>query len=151
MYLRKMYLFILFIGLISLSCEKLAQNPGDDTTDLDIDDGISYWGGIYNDVGHAVVQTADGGYAVVGSQYTIDTLQQDLKLVKFSPSLQLESSKVLNLSYNNIAQDLQQTKDGGYILVGSTFNGSDYDVWVVKYDSKLDVLKFSCKLTFSMF
>ena len=40
-------------------------------------------------------------------------------------------------SYTNIANDIQQTDDGGYISVGTTFNGTDNDVWVIKFNSDL--------------
>ena len=68
MYFRKIYLFILMIAIFITSCQKLATDPGGEDTNVESDNGLNYWGGIYNDEGHAVVQTADGGYAVVGSK-----------------------------------------------------------------------------------
>ena len=123
-------------------CQKLVNDPGGNDTNIEVDNGLSYWGGAYDDFGHAVVQTADGGYAVVGSQYSIDT-QQDLMIVKFSSTLVFESDTSYggenNSAYNNVAKDLQQTNDGGYILVGTTYNADslDTDVWIVKYQPQL--------------
>ena len=122
-------------------CQKLVNDPGGSDPNIEVDNGLSYWGGAYDDFGHAVVQTADAGYAVVGTQYSTDT-QQDLMLVKFSSTLVFESDTSFggaNSAYNNVANDLQQTADGGYILVGSTFNGTDDDVWVVKYTPTLSL------------
>ena len=119
----------------------MVNDPGGSDTNIEVDNGLNYWGGVYDDFGHAVVQTADGGYAVVGSQFSIDT-QQDLMLVKFNSLLVFESDTSFggdNSTYNNFANDLRQTSDGGYILVGSTFNGTDDDVWVVKYNPTLSL------------
>ena len=140
MYSRNIYIYILIVGLFTIGCEKLSNDPGSSGEDLKSDKGLNYWGGSYNDFGHAVVQTADGGYGVVGSQYSSDD-QEDLILVKFSSSLKFESNTIygggIDSTYSNIANDLQQTSDGGYITVGSTFNGTDYDVWVIKFASDL--------------
>ena len=68
-------------------CQKLVNDPGGNDTNIEVDNGLSYWGGAYDDFGHAVVQTSDGGYAVVGSQFTSLDTQEDLMLVKFNSSL----------------------------------------------------------------
>ncbi len=142
MHFRQIYFFIIILGLIITGCEKLTTDPGDNDTDIQTTDELIYWGGSYDDFGHVVIQTADGGYAVVGSQYSSLT-QNDLVLVKFNSSLVFESDtsyggdNAPQAAYNNVANDLQQTLDGGYILVGSTFNGTDDDVWVVKYTPQL--------------
>ena len=141
MYFRQIYIFIITVSIFITGCQKLVNDPGGEDTNIEVDNGLSYWGGAYDDFGHGVVQTADGGYAVVGTQYSTDT-QQDLMLVKFSSTLVFESDTSFggaNSAYNNVANDLQQTADGGYILVGSTFNGTDDDVWVVKYTPTLSL------------
>ena len=85
MHFRQIYLFLIITGLFISGCQKLTTDPGDNDTDIQTDNGLNYWGGSYDDFGHVVVQTADGGYAVVGSQYSSDT-QNDLVLVKFNSS-----------------------------------------------------------------
>ena len=141
MYFRQVYIYIIIASFFTTSCQKLVNDPGGVDPIIEVDKGLSYWGGIYNDQGHAVVQTADGGYAVVGSQYS-STSQSDLILVKFSSSLEFEVKTNFggtgdDSSYTNIANDIQQTDDGGYISVGTTFNGTDNDVWVIKFNSDL--------------
>ena len=139
MYFRQIYIFILAVSIFTMGCEKLTTDPGGEDTSIEVDNGLSYWGGAYDDLGHAVVQTADGGYAVVGSQYSADT-QQDLMLVKFNSSLVFESDTSFggdNSTFNNFANDLQQTADGGYVLVGSTFNGTDDDVELSDYTLRI--------------
>ena len=108
-------------------------------TEIEIEEnnGLNYWGGAYNDFGHGVIQTADGGYAVFGNQYSADT-QQDPILVKFNSSLVFESSTVIG-NNNQYINDIKQVNDGGYIAVGSSYNGIDFDVWVVKFNSDLSI------------
>ena len=152
---KHIYIYILIIGLITIGCQKLVNDPGTSTDpEIQSDEGLNYWGGSYNDYGHAVVQTTDGGYAVVGSTY--GTSEGDnLYLVKFDGSLNVEGTPLSyggnsaagsnaivttgNIAYTNYAKDIQQTPDGGYIAVGSTFNGTDYDVWVLKLGSDFTV------------
>ena len=141
MYFRQIYIFILAVSIFTTGCQKLVTDPGGSEPVIAEDNGIKYWGGGYNDFGHGVYETADGGYAVVGSQYSTST-QEDLLLVKFDSGLEFESNATysgqgLDSLYNNSANDIQQTADGGYVLVGNTFNGSDYDVLIVKFSPQL--------------
>ena len=144
MYSRHLYIFTIIIGFLTISCQKLVNDPGSESVTVEEENGIIYWGGAYDDFGHAVVQTSDGGYAVVGSQFSTET-QQDLMIVKFNSSMVYDSANSVtnfggdNSTFNNFASDFQQTADGGYVLVGSTYNGTDYDVWVVKYNSVLEL------------
>ena len=140
MHFRQIYLLIILTLIFITGCQKLTTDPGSDTS-IQTQDGITYWGESYDEFGYGVYETADGGYAVVGSQYSTDT-QEDLVLVKFDSSLKQEkktsySGAGLDSLYNNNANDIQQTADGGYITVGSTFNGSDYDVLIVKFSPDL--------------
>jgi len=146
MYFRQIYIFILAVSLLSTGCQSLATDPGNSTIgEVKSDEGLNYWGGAYNDEGHAVVQTYDGGYAVAGTQYSSET-QYDVSLVTFNSSLVEQNTKVLDFadatsnSFTNYATDIQQTPDGGYISVGSTFNGTDYDALVIKFNTSLDTV-----------
>ena len=146
MYFRQIYIFILAVSIFTTGCEKLTTDPGDSTVEeVQSDEGLNYWGGSYNDEGHAVAQTDDGGYAIAGSQYSTDT-QFDLSLVTFNSSLVEQKKKVLDFvdssgdSFSNYANDILQNDDGGYIIVGSTFNGTDMDVLVIKFNTNLDTL-----------
>jgi len=146
MYFRQIYIFILAAGLLSSGCQSLVTDPENPTIgEVKSDEGLNYWGGAYNDFGYAVVQTYDGGYAVAGTQYSSET-QYDLSLVTFNSSLVEQNTKVMdfavatNNSFPNYATDIQQTPDGGYVSVGSTFNGTDYDALVVKFDTSLDTV-----------
>jgi len=145
MYFRQIYIFILAVSIFSTGCEKLITDPGDSTREVQSDEGLNYWGGIYKDEGHAVAKTDDGGYAIAGKQYSSDT-QFDISMVIFNSSLVEKKRKVLDFvdsssdSLSNYANDIRQDDDGGYIIVGSTYNGTDWDVLVIKFDSDLNTL-----------
>ena len=91
MYSRHLYIFTIIIGFLTISCQKLVNDPGSESVIVEVENGISSWGGDYDDFGHAVVQTSDGGYAVVGSQFSTGT-QQDLMIVKFNSSIVFDSA-----------------------------------------------------------
>ena len=146
MYFRQIYIFIITVSIFITGCQKLVNDPGNPTIgEVQSDEGLNYRGGAYNDEGHAVVQTYDGGYAVAGTQYSSGT-QYDLSLVTFNSSLVEQGSKVMdfaiaaNDSFPNYASDILQTPDGGYVSVGSTFNGTDYDALVIKFNTSLDTV-----------
>ena len=90
MHSKQIYLFILVIGLFITSCEKIASDPGKSDEVVKSAEGLNYWGGSGEDEGLAVIQTADGGYAVAGSQYS-STTQYNLTLVKFTSSMAFDS------------------------------------------------------------
>ena len=50
MYSRQIYVYILIIGLITIGCQKLVNDPGTSTDpEIQSDEGLNYWGGSYND------------------------------------------------------------------------------------------------------
>jgi hypothetical protein len=88
--------------------------------------------------GFSVQQTTDGGYIIVGqTSYNYDTGAGDVRLIKTDDN----GNKVWDKTFGGTKQDLgysvQQTTDGGYIIVGIT--AYDYyawtgDVWLIKTD-----------------
>lgn len=144
MYSKKIYVTILSAILFIAGCQKLVTDPGGSAGLTQSTDGVVHWGNQYDDKGLAVVQTADGGYGVIGTRYENTANQEELALVKFDSYLDYTDSMIYggatSPTYNNKAKDFQQTMDGGYILVGSTMNASlNYDMWIVKYGPDLTV------------
>ncbi len=100
------------------------------------------YGGAYDERAYSVIETNDGGYAIIGSTYSFTTGYQDMWVVKTDSAGEIQWSR----SYGGINQDvgasLIQTGDGGYILGGWTdsFGAGGYDFWLVKTDSTGNVL-----------
>ncbi len=94
------------------------------------------FGGSGLDYANAVQQTSDGGYILAGARTPFGTDQQDAWLIKTDADGNMVWDKTFGGSGPEHAQAVQQTRDGGYILVGFTNSsgaGSD-DAWLIKTD-----------------
>ena len=103
-------------------------------------------GGSNTDIAESIRQTNDGGYIVAGSSYSNNGDVsgnhggRDMWVVKLDTNGNLEWQKSLGGSGEDAARSIEQTADGGYIVVGrTTSNNGDvtvhygsYDVWLVK-------------------
>lgn len=94
------------------------------------------YGGPKVDVGRSVQQTSDGGYIMLGYAFSITT-SKDMYLVKTDATGTEQWSKVFNESGIQDGYSVQQTTDGGYILLGYTGSSGmgSYDMYLVKTDS----------------
>ncbi len=108
-------------------------------------------GGGHADEGFSVDRTSDGGYVVAGYTYSNDGDVSgnhglsDMWVVKLKRNGDIEWERSIGGSGRDEAFSIQQTSDGGYVVVGYTRSddfdayGSGYhgsaDVWVVKLDS----------------
>ena len=103
--------------------------------------GNMEWNRTYGEVtgyyhGSALVQTTDGGYALVGNSISSDLEYEDLLLIKTDSHGNMEWSKSYGGSKKESDPKLVQTLDGGFALVSRTYSyGEGYaDVWLVKTD-----------------
>jgi len=90
------------------------------------------------DVARAIIQTKDGGYAVVGSIWTKYVRKRDFWLIKLGENGNKEWEKTFDKDEHDIAYSIIQTKDGGYAIAGGTgkrFWG-EVNCWVMKLDAK---------------
>jgi hypothetical protein len=93
-----------------------------------------YFGGIGS--GNAVQETSDKGFIIAGNQGPdFDPATQDLYLAKADSQGNEEWSKTFGGSGGQTANDVKQTADGGYLVVGYTDSGSSRDVYVIKTGS----------------
>ncbi|WP_374445444.1 T9SS type A sorting domain-containing protein [Epilithonimonas sp.] len=111
-------------------------------------------GGTKLDSAHDIKVTSDGGYIMAGSSYSNDGIvtgnhgSSDFWVVKLNNTGGVQWQKLLGGSSGDYAESIQQTTDGGYIVVGeslsndgdvsghhqaSNINNPDY--WIVKLSS----------------
>lgn len=92
------------------------------------------FGGSGYEEGSSVMQTSDDGYILLGFRDLFGASGVDFWLIKTDKN----GNKVWERTFGGLDYDygysVQQTKDGGYILTGSTglFGVGMYDVWLVK-------------------
>ncbi|HHT9141305.1 MAG TPA: hypothetical protein ACFYEA_06015, partial [Candidatus Tripitaka californicus] len=81
-------------------------------------------------------KTTDGGY-VVASVTSSAEGENDVWVLKLRPDGAVEWQKTYGGNKSDIANCIQQTRDGGYIVAGMTesFGAGVYDFWVLKLRS----------------
>lgn len=106
-------------------------------------DGTIEWqkgyGGANGDGAESIHQTGDGGYIVVGKTQSFGTEGRggeiwDFWVLKLRPDGMVEWQKTYGGKDWDWARYIQETRNGGYIVAGSTasFGGGDFDLWVLK-------------------
>ena len=85
----------------------------------------------------SVLQTSDGGYLIAGSTSTYKDNFPDIWLIKVSPQGQEQWNLTLGGTGYEEMVFVQQTADGGYIIIGNTdsYGVGSFDIWFVKIDS----------------
>jgi hypothetical protein len=107
----------------------------------------TYSDGLGDDA-YSIIQTSDGGYALAGSRggtgSLVDDRHQDFMLVKTDSLGNLQWLRTYGGIDYEIANSVLQTKDGGFIMAGTSLvddtskleNSEDYNTnWVVKTDA----------------
>ena len=100
------------------------------------------FGGEYSDRGNSIQQTTDGGYIVAGWTKSFGSAWwKDVYILKLNSKGEVEWQKTFGGEYDDLANSIQQTTDGGYIVAGWTESfGSGYeDVYILKLNSKGEV------------
>ncbi len=146
--------FLLSIVVLSCSNDK-DQDMMVPITFLGEVDWVKNYGGSGEDTAQSVIQTADGGYAVLGFSSSIDgdivgktTSVNDYWLLKLDAEGNLMWNKTYGGSKDDRGQSVVQTKDGGYAIVGYAMSddgdGSNnegfHDNWILRLDANGNIL-----------
>ena len=119
--------------LIKLAADgSYASNFGD--TDLDGSAGTfeaAVIGGPLNESAKFVQETSDNNYIIVGDSYSYGSGQSDIYIVEVNSSGVIIWDSFVGSTRNDFANCVQQTTDGGYIIVGNSYSMSS-DVFVAK-------------------
>ncbi len=138
-------LFLLSIVFFSCSDDETVRQVPVDSIEW-----VKTLGGSKNDQANSVINTQDGGYAILGFTQSNDgditdkpNESFDYWVMKFSSSDELEWSKTYGGSLDDRGNKIIQTQDGGFIVVGesksndqdATLNAGAQDFWIVKLNS----------------
>ncbi len=94
------------------------------------------FGGMFNEMGNSVQVLPDSCIVVLGSTYSYGAGLSDIYLVKTDQYGDVLWTKQYGGDSTDFGFDIQQTSDGGFIMVGlTTINKISKDVYLVKVDS----------------
>jgi hypothetical protein len=101
--------------------------------------GIMEWNRVYggkSETAHSLVETADGGYAIVGQTQSFGAGFVDVWFVKTDAYGNMEWNKTYGGTDGDSGRSLLVTSDGGYAIAGHTvsFGAGNTDVWLIKTD-----------------
>ncbi len=99
-------------------------------------------GGPATDYAHSIQTTSDGGYVVLAHTLSFGQGSLDFYLLKFDRKGDTLWTKTYGGAQSDWGSTVQQTRDGGFILVGDTksFGDSNGDVYLVKTDANGNTL-----------
>ena len=96
------------------------------------------FGGSNNDIGYSVQQTTDGGYIIAGESFSYSSKGSDAWFIKINDRGHEMWNHTFDRGDRDYINAIQQTTDGGYILVGVTesYGAGGKDIWILKSDSE---------------
>ncbi|MGC6470492.1 MAG: hypothetical protein ACON4E_04420 [Flavobacteriales bacterium] len=95
------------------------------------------FGGVEQDYGKSVQQTIDGGFIIIGQTESFGNGGRDVYLIKTDENGIEQWNQTFGGLDNDFGESVQQTNDGGYIIIGSTgsFGNSVSNIWLIKTDN----------------
>src|SRR3989338_1568276 len=105
---------------------------------LNSDGTVAWQQKAYGETGYeyanSIQQTSDGGYIMAGIGIDFDRIDSDFLVLKLNSDGRIAWQKTYGGTGGDHANSIQQTSDGGYIVVGGS-NGGNKDVLVLKLNS----------------
>jgi len=94
-------------------------------------------GGTSDEMAHALLVTADGGYVVTGETQSFGAGSKDVLVLRFDSAGGFEWARTLGGLDDDVGHYLARAEDGGYLIAGSTQSdgAGSADVLVAKFDS----------------
>ena len=95
------------------------------------------YGGPDDDQGVSMVETSDGGYAIIGYTYSFGAGGHDVWLVKTNATGNAQWNQTYGGPDDDYGRFVVQTTDGGYMVASFTNSSGDggYDFWLFKTDA----------------
>lgn len=144
-------LLYFFVFAIVISCKNDDDNIESNTiSPSGLVSSVKTYGGSKNDSAQEIVSTNDGGYAVIGFTQSMDGDITDKQnesfnfwVLKLNEENEIQWNKTYGGTGDDKGQDIIQTIDGGYAVLGSTFsndgdvsnNSGQNDYWLAKLDA----------------
>jgi len=130
-----------FVGSTKIS----AADPEDIWLVKTDSDGDTIWtktfGGPDHDIANSICRTSDGGFIIGGVTKSFGEGDYDAWLIRTNADGNLVWTKTYGDAASNLASDVKQTDDGGFIIAGSTEESNHYhNAWLVKTDYNGDTL-----------
>jgi hypothetical protein len=103
--------------------------------------GQKSYRGSGNAWGNSIQQTSDGGYIVAGGAHFSDAGDSDVLVFKLNWDGTVAWQKTYGGPAEDWASSIEQTSDGGYVVVGTTYSfgaGND-DIWAFKLNYMGDI------------
>ena len=104
-------------------------------------DGKMLWektyGGDGVDIGYSVQQTVDGGFIITGKTNSFGEGFTDVYLIRTNADGDTLWTKTFGGAFDDYANSVRQTADGGYIITGETFSfgAGNADVLMIRTDN----------------
>lgn len=130
--IKKVFISLLLIAILA-SVPAASATPAPDTEWEKT--YAAFWSGGGYDEANSIDETRDGGYIIAGSTWSTKEKAKAVYLVKIKKDGEMAWERRLGGSGDDLARSILATKDGGYIVAGSTWSTRTMeDAYVIKTD-----------------